>query len=343
MAEWPIAPVLFNAAGVAPELISRSDVSAGKTGRRGTIQGDGSVAEWSIAPVLKTGDPQGSVSSNLTASAKTPRPRVQQAPSCARPSAALPMHLPVYLINLPHHAERKAHADEQLRRCGLLDAVVFSGGVYGRELSAEQVAEIYDARANGRRFPKQLTPGEIGCYASHLHCWRAIAAASAPMALVIEDDVCLDPDVGEIAHGLHRAAIRFDMVKLIGREQESVLRTVARIGPRQLIDYLRPPSWTGAYLVSREGAAKLAHARARFFRAVDVDLRCWWEVDPAFRLYGIVPYPAQHAHFASVLGTRPPSPYGIVRRRWLQISSKMTYELNLLLRAGTRLLRGRGG
>ncbi len=29
----------------------------------------GSVAEWSIAPVLKTGNPQGFVSSNLTASA----------------------------------------------------------------------------------------------------------------------------------------------------------------------------------------------------------------------------------------------------------------------------------
>jgi hypothetical protein len=28
------------------------------------------VAEWSIAPVLKTGDSKGSVSSNLTASAK---------------------------------------------------------------------------------------------------------------------------------------------------------------------------------------------------------------------------------------------------------------------------------
>ena len=31
----------------------------------------GSVAEWSIAPVLKTGGPQGPVSSNLTASART--------------------------------------------------------------------------------------------------------------------------------------------------------------------------------------------------------------------------------------------------------------------------------
>ena len=41
-----------------------------------TIQGErpipGSVAEWSIAPVLKTGNGQPFVSSNLTASAKSP-------------------------------------------------------------------------------------------------------------------------------------------------------------------------------------------------------------------------------------------------------------------------------
>ncbi|HOM13216.1 MAG TPA: glycosyltransferase family 25 protein [Rubrivivax sp.] len=251
------------------------------------------------------------------------------------------MPLPVYLINLPHHAERKAHADAQLRRCGLLDAVVFSGGVYGRELSAGEVERLYDARANARRFPKQLTPGEIGCYASHLGCWQAIAAAGAPMALVIEDDVCLDADLAELARDIGAAGIGFDMIKLIGRPRESVLRRVARIGSRELIDYLRPPSWTGAYLVSREGAAKLAQARARFFRAVDVDLRFWWEVDAAFRLYGLVPYPAQHAHFASVLGTRPPSPYGVLRRRWLQLSSKLGYELNVLLRAAAKLARGR--
>jgi len=131
------------------------------------------------------------------------------------------MPLPVYLINLPHHAERKAHADAQLRRCGLLDAVVFSGGVYGRELSAGEVERLYDARANARRFPKQLTPGEIGCYASHLGCWQAIAAAGAPMALVIEDDVCLDADLAELARDIGAAGIGFDMIKLIGRPRAS--------------------------------------------------------------------------------------------------------------------------
>jgi hypothetical protein len=40
-----------------------------------TILPAGSVAEWSIAPVLKTGGSKGSVSSNLTASAKKPKSR----------------------------------------------------------------------------------------------------------------------------------------------------------------------------------------------------------------------------------------------------------------------------
>ena len=58
-----------SARSAAQELISRSDVSAGKTALQ-SRPNVGSVAEWSIAPVLKTGGSQGPVSSNLTASAK---------------------------------------------------------------------------------------------------------------------------------------------------------------------------------------------------------------------------------------------------------------------------------
>src|SRR5450830_1351156 len=44
-------------------------LSPNRAPRPATMPGEGSVAEWSIAPVLKTGGPKGSVSSNLTASA----------------------------------------------------------------------------------------------------------------------------------------------------------------------------------------------------------------------------------------------------------------------------------
>ena len=49
--------------------MSRSDVNPGKAVGDNENETLGSVAEWSIAPVLKTGNGQPFVSSNLTASA----------------------------------------------------------------------------------------------------------------------------------------------------------------------------------------------------------------------------------------------------------------------------------
>lgn len=246
---------------------------------------------------------------------------------------------PVYLINLPEHPDRRQHSVEQLRRCGLLDALVFTGAVNGRELAAERVRDLYDAQRNARTYPKPLSPGEIGCYASHLECWRRIVASGEALALVLEDDVRLDDDLAEVIGELLRAGPKFDMVKLIGRDRESIRRRVLGMGTRSLIEYFRVPSWTGAYLVSRDGARKLLQARRRFFRPIDVDLKFWWEVDPAFVLLGIWPYPARHAGFASVLGKREPRPHRALTYRWLRIRSQADYWANLLARAGKSPLR----
>ena len=52
----------------------------------------GSVAEWSIAPVLKTGNGQPFVSSNLTASANIPAPFPVISPSVFSPGVACALH-----------------------------------------------------------------------------------------------------------------------------------------------------------------------------------------------------------------------------------------------------------
>ena len=52
----------------------------------------GSVAEWSIAPVLKTGNGQPFVSSNLTASANIPAPFSVISPSVFLPGVACALH-----------------------------------------------------------------------------------------------------------------------------------------------------------------------------------------------------------------------------------------------------------
>lgn len=248
-------------------------------------------------------------------------------------SAAVPAALPTYLVNLPKDSDRRRHSIEQLRRCGLLGSLVFTAAVNGRELSAQSVATLYDAARNAREYPKPLGLGEIGCYASHLECWSRIAASGDAAALVIEDDVRLDDDLAQVLRELTGAGLKFDMIKLIGRAWESILRRVRSVGSRCLVDYFRVPSRTGAYLVSGEGARKLLQARRRFFRPADVDLKFWWEVDPDFQLFDMWPYPASHAGFASVLGKREPEPRGAFRYRWLRIRSQADYWTHSLARA----------
>ncbi len=82
-----------------------------------------------------------------------------------------------------------------------------------------------------------------------------------------------------------------DMVKLIGRAElgrvEKFGHTQALIGSTRLISYHRVPSFTAAYVISREGAAKLLASRRPFGRPIDVDLRYWWE--SGLQIKGVLP------------------------------------------------------
>lgn len=251
------------------------------------------------------------------------------------------MSIPVYLINLPDDVRRRAHALGELRKCALLDSLVEVGAIRGADLSVDEVSRIYDATSNARRFRKPLSRGEIGCYASHLKCWERVAAADAPMALVIEDDVRIDEDILQTLQGVESSGVEFDMIKLVGRPRESVLRVVRPIGSRRLVEYFRVPSSSGAYLVSRTGARKLVARRRRFFRPVDVDLRYWWEVDSAFRMFGVHPYPVSQAGFASGLDKQTASRAGLLRKRVLRLMLQTQYLVQVTACSAGRLIRSR--
>ena len=39
------------------------------------------------------------------------------------------------------------------------------------------------------RFTRALTPGEIGCFLSHIKCWKKLASSTEKWALILEDDI----------------------------------------------------------------------------------------------------------------------------------------------------------
>ncbi|WP_349743893.1 glycosyltransferase family 25 protein [Roseateles cavernae] len=213
------------------------------------------------------------------------------------------MSCPVYLINLPRDTRRLAVMQAQLQRLALPFEV--TPAVYGRDLSAEERARLYSPALNRARFHQAMAPGEIGCYASHLQVWQRLVDSGAPHALVLEDDAELRPELPATLRAVAALPPHWDMIKLIGREPESVLQSWPLPGcAAELVRYQRAPSLTCAYLVSRDGALKLLRSRRPFFRPIDVDLRHWWEAD--LRLFGLTPYPAGQTDEAttSSIGSR---------------------------------------
>ncbi|MCU7372780.1 glycosyltransferase family 25 protein [Paucibacter sp. O1-1] len=198
------------------------------------------------------------------------------------------MSCPVYLINLPRDTRRLAVMQAQLDGLDLPFEIV--PAVYGRELSEAERAALYDAKQNRARFHQAMAPGEIGCYASHLQVWQRLVDSGAPHALVLEDDAELRPELPAALRAVAALPPHWDMIKLIGREPESVQqRWSLPCKTGELIRYQRVPSLTCAYLVSRHGAEKMLRSRQPFFRPIDVDLRHWWEAD--LRIFGLTPYP----------------------------------------------------
>ena len=221
------------------------------------------------------------------------------------------MSLPVYLINLPRDQQRLQAMAAQLQTLGLpFEAVP---AIYGKDLGPAQRAALYDHAANRRRYHDPLLDGEIGCYASHLQVWQRLVDSHAPAALVLEDDVLLQPALVPVLRALAARPAGWHMVKLIGRDVERPWQPRPLTEGVALIRYRRVPSLTSAYVLSREGAARLLAARRPFFRPVDIDLRHWWEC--GLSVAGAYPYPVRHAPAGAVssIGQRE-RPGGALRR-----------------------------
>lgn len=98
----------------------------------------------------------------------------------------------LFLVNLDSAHERRAAMESRLRRLALDFRRV---GVDFRDRDREAIDAWLDAHVPGIAFDHASVSGaEIGCWASHLLAWQALAASPGIAACtVIEDDLVLDP------------------------------------------------------------------------------------------------------------------------------------------------------
>lgn len=236
---------------------------------------------------------------------------------------------PVLFINLDHDTERRQRLEAELARLQVLGKR-FPAVLWSALPSAEQ-DRLYSATLNRQQFHKPLVNGEKGCYASHLAVWRWLLDSTHDCVVVLEDDVRLRDDFGDVCEAIAALpAERWDMVKLIGRaglgRREKLVRLEPLCQGHELQHYRRLPSLTAGYVLNRRGAAKLLASRIPFGRPIDVDLRHWWE-SQNLQVLGIDPAVLELDDTSLESSIGPKAKEADWRTRWRKFRHKLRYTL----------------
>jgi glycosyl transferase family 25 len=219
--------------------------------------------------------------------------------------------VPTFVVNLPRDVARRQHMAQLLAERGL-DAE-FIPAVDGSTLSAAERA-AYDHDRALRVYGVAMMDGELGCYLSHYRLYERIVRERIETALVLEDDLEISPDLPAVVQGLVACDRNWLIVRLESQRDrirtppspEFVGRRVADLpGGAGLYRLRTHVLGTGAYLIRREGAARMLEYGRRIFMPIDHTLDRFWE--NGILPYVVRPFPVrQRSDFESRIGTRGP-------------------------------------
>jgi len=128
------------------------------------------------------------------------------------------------------------------------------------------------------RYPYALRDTEVACFQSHRKCWQQIVDEELDVALVLEDDVELDPVVFPAALTLALSVIRQgDFVRFPYKRREDAGEVIAAEGNMSLRRPEEVALGMQVQIVTLEAARRLLRATETFDRPVDCLLQMPWE------------------------------------------------------------------
>lgn len=192
----------------------------------------------------------------------------------------------VFVINLERSINRRADMAQRLAEL-CLDYTWFQA-VDGKA-NWHSLAPSVMVSAFERNTGRAVMPGEIGTYHSHLGVWQAFLKTDKQVALVLEDDVVFHPDFLSALDQAILAIDQWDFLKLNKiRAKHPVLQ--GHIGQYALNAYVGPATGLGAYLITRDLAARLMSNMLPITRPIDHELdRIFVH---KFRHFGLEPFPS---------------------------------------------------
>jgi glycosyl transferase family 25 len=218
--------------------------------------------------------------------------------------------LPVFVINLQADTQRRRHMSPLLAALGLTGE--FVAAVDGRSLSeADRVA--YDQDRALRVYGVAMLDTELGCYLSHYRLYERIVREGIETALILEDDLEISPDLPVLLQDLltrpdnEWLVVRLESLRHRVRTPPSAEFLGKRVadlsGGAGLYRLRTHVLGAGAYLIRREGAARMLEYGRRIFMPIDHTMDRFWE--NGILPYVVRPFPVrQRTDFESRIGTR---------------------------------------
>ncbi|MBR9728631.1 glycosyltransferase family 25 protein [Shewanella intestini] len=237
------------------------------------------------------------------------------------------MKCKVFVINLDKSTERMDFMHRQLQQLDIAYERV--AAVYGKDLDDSEITAVFNEKANLEKYDKVLNVGELGCYLSHVNCWKQMVEQQIEFALILEDDSRLDPELGTLMDGVAQLEPTWDYIKLChSKKEKGVIDSIAINDKFSIGTCLKLPASTRGQFVSLAGAKKLLATALPISRPIDVDIQYWFEKN--INCFVVRPFPVVGAKFESeitILGNRSQTQ----KRPLKRILQKMCFEAKVRL------------
>lgn len=224
--------------------------------------------------------------------------------------------LPIAIISLRDATDRRARAAAQMQRQGIaFEFFDACDGESGRRVFASCNEEQFVLHTG-----REITPGEIGCYASHKRLWQRCVDSNRPL-LIMEDDFCLEPGFASAVRTTAKIIGELNFVRLQD-ERRGASRAIMPLGKFQLERYTKTPHCAMCYAITPRLARRWLELFQDFNAPVDVVLKHVWTFDNP--MYCLTPYTVSSGDlsFDSMIGDRAKCQkcaHTRMRRTWLKI------------------------
>lgn len=196
--------------------------------------------------------------------------------------------LDIFIVNLARSTQRRASMIAQLDPLGV--PYSFFAAVDGKA-SKHPLFDRYDPRIAEIRRGFLLTPGELGCYASHYLLWERSVKENRSL-LIFEDDVVLNDNFGTAYEAAIESIETYGLLRFSGHKQRPWVRVATAKDGLDIVRLKVGPHGTSCYAVSPKAAKKLLEAAQIWFEPVDCHLDRFWT--HGVNCYGFSPWPVIH-------------------------------------------------